>query len=250
MVYITDLSDPAFHTNKVIDAINAGHKVILITKNPGMIHEDIHRYNMSACIKEKALAELSKNVLFQVTVTGLGGTVWEPDVPTVKQVMNDIARLKAALNLEVALRYDPIIPGVNDSVGHMKYVLEMAKLIGIDKVTASVMDMYPHVQERIMKAKLPMPFQTFHYQDNGVLIERFVNVAIELGFQYRICCELGFPSGQGGCDWPDMILSKEELAAMPAGCQRANCGCPKYTQLLSYANKCFHDCLYCYRKDR
>lgn len=62
-MFITDLSDPARYPDKVKTALDSGEKGILITKDPGKLYEILKDCNNL------------ENVLVQVSITGLGGSV-------------------------------------------------------------------------------------------------------------------------------------------------------------------------------
>lgn len=233
-VFITDLSDPVFHLNKVMNIIDSKQKVILITKNPKKLHKFL-----------KQLSDVS-NVVVQVSITGLGGTDWEPNVIAPDVAFKAARKLSELLDGRVVLRYDPIIPGVNDSDEWMRAFLVAASNMNILGVTTSVVDMYNHAKRRIKDAGYDVPFETLHYKDRGKILIRFKKIADELGVTTRFCCEAGFDSGTGGCDYPDALVDPD---LMPSGNQRKNCGCPEYSQILYYSDECEHGCLYCYRKD-
>jgi DNA repair photolyase len=240
MVFITDLSDPAFHVDKVAKALNAGHKVIAITKNPELL--------ITSLIGKVKVTIMLDNLLLQVTVTGLGGSIWEPNVPRYNKVFEFLQNIAPAPVRDVTLRFDPIIPNVNSNPEGIELILDRAKQVGINKVTASVLDLYPHSADRIKAAGCELPFTGFQYGRKHEHLNTIWEIARKLKLDIRFCCEQGFPHGEGGCDWPDSLLSKEELNSMEKGCQRTHCGCPKYRQLLTYKDECSNGCLYCYIK--
>lgn len=238
MPFITDLSDPVFYPDKVKQVVASGEKGIFITKDPKKLFE----------IMSGVESDLwKKNILIEATVTGLGGTAWEPNVPDYKTSisgMEDFVRIGA----KVVLRYDPIIPNINSSLAEISKILEAASEIGVRHVTTSVVDLYPHSAERIKNAGLEPPFLGFKYHPANTLIYAFSQVAQTLGIAMRVCCEQGWSCGDYGCDWPDLIFTENELAMFIPSNARPGCHCPKFRQLLTYADKCYHGCLYCYRK--
>lgn len=239
MPFITDLSDPVFHPRKVVDAINSGEKGILITKDPSQLHEIL-----MDSVKDKYLLD---NILVEATITGLGGTIWEPHVPDYEDAMGGIGALQVE-GIKTVLRYDPIIPEVNSSATAINKVLQLASSLGIRQVTTSVIDMYRHAAERIQAEGITLPFKNFTYERCNELIQVFCVLAQRANMETRICCEHGWSNERFGCDWPELLFTKEELLTLPRSAARQGCNCPKYRQLLTYADKCFHNCLYCYRK--
>lgn len=248
-IYITDLSDPSFHCRKVVEQLKQGFFVAsLITKRP-----------LGVIPILKALPAVDRRISVQVTVTGLGGTVWEPRVQPAREVFRDIPRLFEYLSRDqVSLRYDPIIPGVNDKDSWFRAYVARCQELGIARVTVSILDVYKHVRERIAKAgiKVNLP-EGFSYplEVRKQILDRWL-AAAEGKVETRVCCEPGLEKFQrGGCDW--VVEAIERLTGrpyqegdLPKGTQRKSCGCPLMYQLLSYADKCPHGCLYCYRQDR
>jgi hypothetical protein len=237
MIYITDLGDPVFFPEKVAQAVHSGNPTILITKDPEKLYLILMGLHPN---KEK--------LLIQVTITGLGSTIWEPNVPSITSALEYVKELLDA-GFKVALRFDPIIPGINSSDEYMRDYLEQVKDLPILGITTSVVDLYPHAKKRITEAGLELPFAGFESIGATALLQRFITLANRVGVLVRVCCEAGFEAARGGCDWPDTIA---DIKGLPPGCQRKNCGCPHYTQLITYADvhahPCPHKCLYCYIK--
>lgn len=250
-ILITDLSDPAFHTEKVLRRLEKPFLVAsLITKNPGRLKDMLSSLPLS--VRQK--------VSLQVTVTGLGGTEWEPAVPKPKKVLEDVKGMLDVIPASrISLRYDPIIPFENSFPWMYRSILTSFWEIGVRKVTASVLDVYRHVRERLKKKpgrkvwRLP---ETFHYPDHirKMVLDEFISVAEDIGYTVRICCEEGYTGRQrSGCDWIIETLEEAygkdvDLSVLMKGTQRQNCGCPKMSQILTYDDRCFHGCIYCYRK--
>jgi DNA repair photolyase len=230
-MYITDCGDPVFCPERVIQALNSDEPGILITKNPGKLFDIIKSANKH------------NNVIVQVTYTGLGGTVYEPLVPNPSEFLPGIQRLVNMLGQDkVFARYDPIIPGVNDSEENITTALVILEKCSIKGVTASVVDMYPKAVKRFKERNLPLPFEGFHCPDRKIILQRFIDIAKRFEMEVRICCEEGFSCGNCGCDWPDKLV---DVSSLPKGNQREHCSCPKYRQLIQYGT-CKHGCVYCY----
>jgi Domain of unknown function (DUF1848). len=246
---ITDLADPVFHQQKVLHRLKKGFFVAsLITKNPAGL--------------EPILRELSdeeaRRVFVQVTITCLGGTRWEPYVPPAKEAFRGLAVPIGRLGVDhVTLRYDPIIPGVNDQEELFKRYIDCAVRLGIKGITISILDVYPHTRQRIQQARLKCKLpEGMHWpiEERQEILQRWLSAA---GGRIvtRVCCEPGLEGYQrGGCDW--VIEACETVTGrpfspddLPQGTQRKSCGCPKFEQILSYYDRCGHGCVYCYRKN-
>lgn len=247
---ITDLAEPSFHTEEVLTRLRKGFFLCsLITKRPAGLLP----------ILEGLAPEDLRRVTVQVTVTGMGGTPWEPGVQKPEEALGDIALLHKYLTSEqVSLRYDPIIPDVNDDPDDIRAVLSSAKDMGVSAVTTSVLDVYPHVRQRILLsgdvvASLPPSFQYARHLRYSIL-SSFVGIAASLGMKVRICCEDGYEGYQAaGCDWVlesmERVLGRHVVPDdLPKGTQRKSCGCPKFEQILPYDPRCGCRCLYCYVK--
>lgn len=169
-IFITDRSDAAPHIDKLIPRIAGGDYGILITKDPQGLYDGLMRI-----IDEKKITYNDlRRVLVQVSITGLGGTMWEPNVPAPTDAFAGVQALLGLLQGRVALRYDPIIPGVNSEPypkaearqgrdawfeGFCRVAASlrgesMGKAYGVLGVTASVMDLYNHSKQRIIERGL------------------------------------------------------------------------------------------------
>jgi hypothetical protein len=253
-VWITDLSDSVFHMGRVIQLMcDPSDYFILITKNPKLLAErlkEVANDDVFGIIRDS----ICNRTLIEATITGLGGSKWEPNVISPKEAFDAIPALLELVKGKVALRYDPIIslPYVpcNSYPTWIRAYLKKAKELGVLGVTTSVMDLYPHAKERIINcfgSKIQDHLYEFHHPARTTILNSFLNEAQQLGVEVRICCEQGMDSGKGGCDWPDKLV---DISEFPKGCQRGCCGCIKYKQMLTYYDKCEHGCLYCYRKEK
>ena len=257
-LYITDLSDPAIYPAKVRKAIkysNEDDRFNLITKNPGPIKDEIFA---------KLSGEQLNKIILQVSVTGLGHTNWEPNVPSPEDVFAIIKTIRDEYaEVPVTLRYDPIIPGINDTQKCFQAFATKAGSLRVEGVTASVLDVYPHRRLRInnMYAHYHKdindyyPNNTKHasdsYRENTLTVLK--NELTVHGISLSVCCEKNIalkatPTCEGGCDWWNLVDGWATVIEVTPGYQRGGCTCPKATQLLTYANLCHHDCVYCYRK--
>lgn len=197
------------------------------------------------------------NLIIHATVTGLGGTPIEPNVPTPEFSLSQIVKLiEAGFPVDrIILRLDPIIPGYED---FSEVVLIRALKLGILQnahCKVSVLDMYKHSRERFEKAgiKIDMPyFKASHKQFET--INQMLNKYIKYGVKFTSCNEpdltVATPAGcvdKSVCDI--MGIDVLNTGVNPQGRGNCLCLCGCKTELLNNKKRCSHGCLYCYWKD-
>lgn len=185
--------------------------------------------------------DIPDNIVIHCTITGLGGSIYEPNVKEPSETIEAYLSLVQKYGGErVVLRIDPIIMG---AAIHPTAVAEHTK----GRVRISFLDMYSHVLSRLEKANAHIPHETFHapIEARYEIVESLTET---LGFPPEICGEPGFPCT--GC------VSERDLLAMgimekgtPGGRQRSTCCClAEKVELLKNKHPCKHNCLYCYWK--
>jgi DNA repair photolyase len=233
-VGITERGDPGLDFSWVDKLLDAN---IIITKN---LNDTIIDHLLNN--KEK--------IILHITCTGFGKTKVEPNVPSkivtytqTKKLIENGFPIK-----QVVLRVDPIIPLKITLEQRVKEVLELFKDTGIKRVRYSFLDMYPHVKERLQKAGMNLPYNSFccpdYMKEDALnLLKQYEGI-----YEFEACAESTFH--QLGCisqkDF-DILGIKEQ--AEPVGYQRKGCMCiAGKTELLTNKKKCPHGCLYCYWK--
>lgn len=194
-------------------------------------------------IEQAAMA----NSIVHATITGLGGSVYEPNVPSfaISKIMFE--KLVNTLGPErVVLRIDPIIP---DERGIAKAIFVYDQLHTNfpkkTRVRISFLDQYPHVKDRFEKAGLKPLGYYFHAP-----IELRNKIAASFP-DAEICGEPGMECV--GC------ISKKDLEVLKistdfpenkiGGWQREECKCLACkVEMLKQKRPCRHECLYCYWK--
>lgn len=218
--------------NKLLDAN------IIITKN---LNDTIIKY----------LINNKNKIILHITCTGFGGTKIEPRVLVVNFTHEQTHKLieNGFPISQIVLRVDPIVPLKIVLEERVKKVLELFKDTGIKRVRYSFLDMYPHVKERLIKAGLSIPYETFccpeYMKKNALeLLKQYENI-----YEFEACAENTFH--QLGCiSQKDFDILDIKGEAQPAGFQRKGCMCiAGKTELLNNKKKCPHGCLYCYWKD-
>lgn len=206
------------------------------------------------------------NVVVHVTCTGYGGSVVEPNVPPMlTQFRAALALVKAGFPKErIVIRIDPIIPttkGIRTAVGVFKLFMRE----GFARYRVSIIDMYPHVQERFKALGLPIPYNGAFYPhpDEWTAVNKMIAGAksywAECGHAERLmieaCAEPMLSEAIiSGCvseyDIGLMGLPLDDDGIDSVGYQRKNCMCYSgKVELLTARKPCAHQCIYCFWKD-
>lgn len=250
---------------------------ILITKNPmGILKEFPELF-----IKDST-GGLKGNVILHATITGLGGTPFEPNViPYNEQLdgIKEILRDKNFCKERLVIRQDPLFPTfiiTDKRLKHYGYHVRNIWTFAFEnglRYRTSFFDYYPHVRVRTQE----IHYDGSHYQLfinkenvneyikdlNEIQTELhlpletrkdFLNIiqpdADKYNAQIEICGEPGLPCM--GC------LSKKDLDTfginleeeIKTGLQRPACACLGIKhELLNRKSPCIHNCMYCYWKD-
>ena len=184
------------------------------------------------------------NSIVHATITGHGGTFFEPNVPNllVSKMYFDLL-VKTIGPERVVLRIDPIIP-TDSGIAKAINVYEQIHIKGgkRTRVKISFLDNYRHVKERFKNAGLePLPYY-FH---------------APIGLRKKISSY--FPDaeicGEPGMDCVGCISEKDlkilniDAAPKIGGWQREECKCLTYkTEMFKNRERCENRCLYCYWK--
>lgn len=246
---ITERGDGGLNTSWA-EKLNTVNGAIIVTKN---LNDDA--INKILMHKDKLIVHCG--------CTGLGRTVYEPNVPDYKWQLNQLAKLLhfGFHPSHVVLRIDPILP-TKEGLYHVKFVLDQFQnmqktnkdIAGITRIRISVMDMYPHVRQRFAAAKINIPYGDKFYAPYSMMRD-VIELLSQYPYQYETCAEpyLKAPNiTQMGCisekDLSILGLHPDTETVNPQnrnGCLCLSCK----TELLSCKHPCSHKCLYCYWKD-
>ena len=225
---ITERGDAGLNTSWT-QKMNTVDGAVLITKDPNDTFIDL-------------VKKYQDKVIVHVTITGLGNTKYEPNVPAPKVTIQQFKKIQEITGPDrTVLRIDPIIP-TEQTIGKAVGVFNNLSNIK-HRTRVSIIDNYQHVRARFERAGLnPLPFR-FH----ASLSERARIINL---FRYaEVCGEPGFKSV--GCisnidlKALDLPLQDEDVSK-----QRQHCSClgSIKTELLTKRSQCKHSCLYCYWK--
>jgi len=207
----------------------------------------------------RRLLDAGTTLAAQVTVTGLGGTVWEPLVPAepFAGVPELIARIGGPEHIK--WRYDPVIPTVH-RIDRFRSLAEQAAGLGISQCVVNFVaapGRYKRVDARLAAA-LPewaegMPGYNESWRTKAAA--ELVESAAELGLEVAACAESAGLVGRveglqeaacGDHDWFVTLSGRDPGRAATRG-SRPGCGCAAYFDVGLYGQRrrC-HRCLYCY----
>lgn len=257
----SEYTDPAFFSKQIIRVLN-GEEVIsdkfgrtfsgtdfnalyIITKHDGLPIENLLKHKIPKII--------------HFSITGLGGTKYEPGVMKPNDLLDRIqAILKLGLDPEsVTIRIDPIVPGVT-STKMIENIVKRASEMGIKTIRFSIMDQYKTTKKYM--EELGYDYSKFydgvsmHARDDvREQIETFMDSLIDkYGVTMSTCAE---PLSSNSRIKRDACLSVNAVNNMlgtnvpqSAGTgKRKLCSCfGGKTDLLKYDNVCASSCAYCY----
>lgn len=217
---------------------------ILISKDPAKLHslitEMISKYGFKP------------NVIVHCTITGLGGTKIEPNVPKPSDALTGYGNFVNLLGKDrVVLRCDPIIPTEAFVRCAVKNV--MSKHLGT-RIRISFLDVYPHVRRRFAEVgidanRLGADGENLHAsQETRSRFIAEMKSALLPSANLQACGEPGIASAPCVSEFDCKILGVQHM--QPAFRQRCACCCAaNKTELLKMKSRCAHGCLYCYWKD-
>jgi DNA repair photolyase len=256
-VGITERGDAALNTGWK-KWVGNGQPAILITKN------------VIKLIEENKQLLLNGNVIIHATVTGLGSTKWEPNVPNYKKILEFLEKqIRYGFPKErLVIRCDPIfIPFMDPEIQSLfdyKSALTEILNFAIDnnlRYRISFFDYYPHIRERIKDLSQTPAIKKL----NQIQPDLHADIILRQGcldmiknyikdhnsnLEIEICGEPDLPCT--GC------LSKKDLDIFgieldrdsETGIQRPTCACLGLKkELLNNKHPCAHGCLYCFWKD-
>ena len=205
------------------------------------------------------LALRGTTITAQITVTGLGSTIWEPNVPP--EPFEGLPILMALIGgpNHIKWRYDPIIPTIHD-IERYRQLAAAASGLGIRRCVINFIaspGRYKRVDARLQTV-LPGWSDCMPGYDDAwriEVVEEIVEVARDFGIRVACCAEstdlltrvAGLdPAACGDYQW-FVDLSRGDPGRVPSSGSRPGCGCARYFDVGLYGqwSRC-HQCLYCY----
>jgi len=185
------------------------------------------------------------NSIVHATITGLGDSIYEPNVPDLDYSFYYFNELCECIGDErVVLRIDPIIPtkeGIEKALDvYNRFYTENDNKT---RVRISFLDNYPHVKQRFIEAGLKSLSYNFHasIELRKEILKLFPNA--------EVCGEPGIKS-IGCVSEKDLeILGIEMPKNVVKGFQRTECQCLSVKkEIFTERKQCPNKCLYCYWK--
>jgi len=219
------------------------HTLVVWTKNPANLldHEALHHY----CRQYP--------MYLHVTITGMGSTVLEPNVPPSRETLALLGPLVDYVGdpARIRIRFDPIVhlqlPDGETfcNLDRFESIAKEAHTHGIRDFSISWMAAYKKVVSRLRKrgiAEIPVSDEQ-RTEELGRLSERASRYPITL----HGCCVPGMPVSR--CIDGELLArlhpEQSPCSSQKAKGQRTACGCTESLDIGWY-HPCPHGCLYCY----
>lgn len=214
------------------------------------------------------LIQHKDRIIFHHTVTGLGGTVFEPNVKDWEYEYEQFKKLteyRFKFPMEhYVLRIDPIIPYLDESFDAIRSILDAWSHYNIShlgKITMrcriSILDGYNHVKERFNKAGVPYLDEIKFTASNAEFekVEKLLKPYKD-HFIFESCAENKFSDEFiqpiGCASYKDIAILNLDPSdyIFTENKQRPLCHCLPKRQILGIKpGRCKHQCLYCFWKD-
>ena len=236
---------PGFLTQKLRDyPPEQVHSLVIWTKNPrnmiapGALREALERY---------------AQLYVHLTVTGLGGTMLEPNIPPWKMVQQMVPGLIALVKgaERICWRFDPIVRCVvqESFISNIDMFDALAcsmAAAGVSTCRTSWVEPYPKVLRRLEKKGVRLAAHTA--QERGEHVQLLEQTAAGLGMSLHYCSVdgCGCSSCIDGALLNRLHPDGEICSTKRATGQRRLCGCTESVDIGWYSQKCPNGCLYCY----
>ncbi len=207
----------------------------------------------------RRLVDEGTTLVAQVTVTGLSGTVWEPNTPA-----RPFAGVEALIALaggpdHIKWRYDPVIPTVHRP-DRFRHLAGQAAALGLSRCVINFIappGRYRRVDDRLAGVLPGWAEGMPGYDDTwrAEIAAELVEIGAESGLSVATCAESAGlvgrvpglrPAACGDHAW-FVALSGRDPGRAPTAGSRPGCGCAAYFDVGLYGQwaRC-HRCLYCY----
>ena len=250
LLVASEYADPCFHVGRVIRRVEdhidreGGFGLLLITKN----------IKDSTPIWQYAVAH-SIPTIVHVTITGLGGSKLEPNVPQWTEEMHHFGKFIKMCNDEpfslenIVLRIDPLVPRYTD-FDILDKIIPLASAMGVKRIRTSIVDYYPFVRDKFASAGLKMDGNGFQpsMETKVSMLQELIKISNKYEMSVESCAENITIEGLSliGCanlaEWRMLGLN------LPCGSpKREGCFCNvRKIDVLPREGYCGHGCVYCY----
>ena len=268
-------SDPAFHVAEILRVLEGKRSVTTWQKESftGKDFAGLYLITKQDGLPLRKLLETKIPKLIHFSITGLGGTEYEPGVMKYNDLLDRIQDyIKQGLDPEcVTIRIDPIVPGVTKE-SDIEAIVKRASEMGIKRIRFSVMDAYPKTIEAMEEKGLNYDFETYYGINNNpkykskynfnakkAHLDKIADFMLSLKDKYDItlgtCAEPLVREGikRDGCLSVAAVNNMLGTSIVDKG--TANNGSRKWcscyggkSDALAYASSCASHCIYCYAK--
>jgi hypothetical protein len=220
------------------------HSVVVWTKNP---------LNMIVEGPLKRTLRNYRQIFVHLTITGMGGTEFEPLIPPWEETVEMIGPLIDLVEepKRISWRFDPILEVEGQGKAYTNFDLfsQLASAIapwGVETCRVSWVSPYPKVLSRF--ARKGWRFVPGDSKGRKGQADQLENIASSRGMSLYFCSMQGFPVSS--CI-DGRLLSQIHPQGLPcsrkkAKGQRQLCGCTESLDIGWYSLSCKHRCLYCY----
>lgn len=272
----SERTDPAFHVNQILDILDGkatvtewgvvNGKRTTIGQLSGKDFAGLYLITKHDGIPMLKLLQTKIPKLIHFSITGLGGTKWEPGVMKYNDLLDRIEDyIKQGLDPEsVTIRIDPIVPGVTKKED-IENIVKRASGMGINRIRFSIMDAYTNTQTAMKN--LGYNFEAyydkdsrgnyFHAKDSYIndLCDFMLSLKDKYGVTLGTCAERVVRQGisKEGClsvgAVNNMLGTSIEDKGTENNTQRKLCTCyGGKVDALQYNKNCASHCVYCYAK--
>ncbi len=222
------------------------HTVVLWSKNPRNMLEDR---------KLRQTLERYGQLYLHFTITGMGSSSLEPNIPDTETAIGMLDPLVALVNgpERIRVRFDPIVhlllPDGSSYTNLLCFtrIAEAAKRAGVVDLVVSWMEQYPKVRNRLARNRIASDSvspEKWREEWDWIFTE-----ANRLNVRVAGCCVQGLPVSR--CiDGPLLFglhPKQEPVSNLKAKGQRPHCGCTESWDIGWYY-PCPGGCLYCYAR--
>lgn len=262
-------SDPAFHVDHILKVLNGEESIEAFDgkRISGKDFAGLYLITKHDGLPMKRLLETKIPKIIHFSVTGLGGTKYEPGVMKAKDLLNKINDyINMGLDPDViTIRIDPIVPGVT-SPKMIEDIIYRSVQMGIKRFKFSIMDMYPNTAASMEKLGYNIE-RNYGFNKNGKpnfhakpeIFNNILNFLLQMKDKYEIslhaCAERYIKPGieKEGCLSVrlvnQMLGTNFEDKLEENNKQRLKCTCfGGKTDVLKYGAHCASHCVYCYAK--
>jgi len=220
------------------------HSLVIWTKNPR---------NMIVEGPLKETLEKYRQIYVHLTITGMGGSEFEPMIPPWGEAVGMIGPLIDLVGSprRISWRFDPILETERGGQGYSNFDLfpSLAEAIapfGITSCRVSWVSPYKKVVARMAKKGWHLVSRS--PQERNDRANRLIQIGGEHGVSVFFCCMEGLPISRciDGELLSEIHPDGRHCSTDKAKGQRPLCGCTESRDIGWYSQRCQHGCLYCY----